>query len=62
MGALNAVRTAASRFSTVGELLSFFWSVKRWWLAPMLISLFILGVLIVLAQSSAIAPFIYTLF
>jgi hypothetical protein len=29
---------------------------------PMLVSLFLLGVLIVLAQSSAIAPFIYTLF
>jgi uncharacterized membrane protein len=43
-------------------LLSFFWSVKRWWLAPMLLTLFILGVLIVLAQSSAVAPFIYTLF
>jgi len=62
MGALSAVRTAASRFSTIGELLSFFWSVKRWWLAPMLLTLFILGVLIVLAQSSAVAPFIYTLF
>jgi hypothetical protein len=62
MGALNAVRTAASRFSTVGELFSFFWSAKRWWLAPMLVGLFILAVLIVMAQSSAIAPFIYTLF
>jgi hypothetical protein len=62
MGALSAVRTAANRFSTFGQLLSFFWSVKRWWLAPLLVTLFILGVLIVLAQSSAIAPFIYTLF
>jgi len=62
MGALNAARTAASRFSTVGELLAFFWSIKKWWLAPMLVGLFFLGVLIVLAQSSAIAPFIYTLF
>jgi hypothetical protein len=62
MGALNALRTAASRFSTVGELLSFFWSIKRWWLAPILVGLCFLGVLIVLAQSSAIAPFIYTLF
>jgi hypothetical protein len=62
MGALNALRTAASRFSTVGELLSFFWSIKRWWLVPMLVGLWVLGVLIVLAQSSAIAPFIYTLF
>ena len=62
MGAVNAVRTAAGRFGTVGELLSFFWSKKRWWLVPMLVTLFLLGVLIVLAQSSAIAPFIYTLF
>jgi hypothetical protein len=29
---------------------------------PMLVTLFLLGVLIVLAQSSVIAPFIYTLF
>ncbi len=62
MGALNALRTVAGRLGIVGELLSFFWSIKRWWLAPMLVGLFFLGVLIVLAQSSAIAPFIYTLF
>jgi hypothetical protein len=62
MGVVNASRTAARRFGTVGELLRFFWSNKRWWLVPMLATLFLLGVLIVLAQSSAIAPFIYTLF
>jgi hypothetical protein len=45
-----------------GELFSFFWANKRWWLAPMLVILFLVGALIVLAQSSAIAPFIYTLF
>jgi uncharacterized membrane protein len=62
MGAVNAARTAAGRFRTVGELFSFFWSTKKWWLVPMLVTLFLLGVLIVLAQSSTIAPFIYTLF
>jgi Family of unknown function (DUF5989) len=62
MGVVNAARTAAGRFGTVGELLSFFWSSKRWWLVPMLVTLFLLGVVIVLAQSSAIGPFIYTLF
>jgi hypothetical protein len=46
----------------VGELFSFFWSNKRWWLVPMLVALFLIGTLIVLAESSAIAPFIYTLF
>lgn len=35
---------------------------KKFWLAPILIIMFLLGGLIVLAQGSAIAPFIYTLF
>ena len=62
MSMANAARTAASRFGIVGELFVFFWSNKRWWLVPMLAVLFLIGALIVLAQSSAIAPFIYTLF
>ncbi len=35
---------------------------KKFWLAPLILCLLLLGVLIVLGQSSAIAPFIYTLF
>jgi hypothetical protein len=35
---------------------------KKFWLAPIIIILLLLGVLIVLSQGSAIAPFIYTLF
>lgn len=58
----SAARTAAGRFGIVSELFGFFWGKKRWWLLPMLAALFLIGVLIVLAQSSAIAPFIYTLF
>jgi len=58
---MKAVRNAVRNFSVTGELLSFFTS-KRWWLLPMLVSLFLLAALILLAQSSAIAPFIYTLF
>jgi hypothetical protein len=62
MGVASAARTAAGRFGIVGELFSFFWGNKRWWLVPVLVALFLCGVLIVLAESSAIAPFIYTLF
>jgi hypothetical protein len=62
MGMMGVARTAAGRFGIVGELFSFFWSNKRWWLVPMLVALFLIGTLIVLAESSAIAPFIYTLF
>ena len=35
---------------------------KKFWLAPIIIVMVLLGVLIVLTQGSAVAPFIYTLF
>lgn len=35
---------------------------KKFWLAPIIIVLLLLGALIVLTQGSAVAPFIYTLF
>jgi hypothetical protein len=35
---------------------------KKFWLLPIIITLLLLGVLIVLSQGSAVAPFIYTLF
>ena len=56
------LRTARSRFGVAGQLLAFFWRGKRWWLVPMIVVLLGMGVFIVLAQSSVIAPFIYTLF
>ncbi|MFQ5847550.1 MAG: DUF5989 family protein [Candidatus Methylomirabilales bacterium] len=35
---------------------------KKWWLAPIVLVLGLLGLLIVATQGSALAPFIYTLF
>lgn len=35
---------------------------KKFWLAPLIIVMLLLGALLVLAQGSAVAPFIYTLF
>ena len=35
---------------------------KKFWLAPIIVVLLLLGVLIVLAEGTAVAPFIYTLF
>ena len=37
-------------------------SRKKYWLMPIVIMMVLLGALIVLAQGSAVAPFIYTLF
>ena len=48
------------------ELLQDLWAFlrvrKKFWLAPIIIVLVLLGALIVLAQGSVVAPFIYTLF
>jgi hypothetical protein len=54
--------TAAQRFGIAGELLSFFARNKRWWLLPVVCVVLISAVVIIFAQSSALAPFIYTLF
>jgi hypothetical protein len=50
------------RFGIAGELLSFLWQRRLWWLIPMVLVLLVFGGLMVTAQSSALGPFIYTLF
>jgi len=51
-----------SKLSIIAELWSFLKIRKKWWLLPILIFLILLGALIVFAEGSALAPFIYTLF
>ncbi len=48
--------------SFLKELWSFLRARKKFWLAPLLAIMLLVGGLLVLAQGSAIAPFIYTLF
>lgn len=48
--------------SMMKELCVFLWVRKKYWLWPIFVMMAMLGVLIVLAQGSAVAPFIYTLF
>jgi len=44
------------------DLWGFMKARKKFWLAPIILILLLLGALIVLSQGSAVAPFIYTLF
>lgn len=44
------------------ELVKFVFARKKFWLLPIFVSLILLGVLIVLAHGSVVAPFIYALF
>ena len=52
----------SSRISILRELWEFMKVRKKWWLGPIVLMLLLLGLLIVLTQGSALAPFIYTLF
>ena len=47
---------------TITELLLFLRKRKKLWLAPLIFLMLILGGLLILAQGSVVAPFIYTLF
>ena len=51
-----------SKMSIFREFIDFLKIRKRYWLAPIAIILALLSMLIIFAQSSAVAPFIYTLF
>ena len=50
------------KLSILKEFWDFLKVRKKWWLAPIIIVLVLLGALIILTESSAVAPFIYTLF
>ena len=46
----------------VRELWAFLRARKKLWLAPIMAIMFLFGLLIVLTQGTAVAPFIYTMF
>jgi hypothetical protein len=51
-----------ARANILGELLSFMWKRKLWWLMPMIVVIILFAALLIFAQGSVVAPFIYTLF
>ena len=50
------------KLSIASELWSYLKISKKWWLLPILLFLLIIGTLLILAEGSAVAPLIYTLF
>jgi hypothetical protein len=58
----DVLKFVMSKIQVVNELWLFMREHKKFWLAPIVITLALVGLLLVIAKSSAIAPFIYTLF
>ena len=52
----------STNLGVIGEILLYLWSRRLWWLIPMVTLLLIFGFLLVFANATGVAPFIYTLF
>jgi len=51
-----------SKISILYEFWEFLKERKKWWLAPIIVFLVLFGLLIVITEGTAMAPFIYTIF
>ena len=51
-----------NRFSIIKEFFQFLRERKKWWIAPIVVFLLLLGAMLVFAKGSALAPFIYSLY
>lgn len=56
------MRDLMMRLGVIGELFSFLWKRKLYWLVPMIVVLVLVGALIILSANPATSPFIYSLF
>ncbi len=56
------IEVAKERGSTLAEFKDFLMERKLYWIAPIVIVLLAIGLLLVMTQGTAVAPFIYTIF
>ena len=58
----NLITKTKRKLSLLAEIWEYLRVNKKWWLGPPIVILILLGLLLVLTEGSAVAPFIYTLF
>ena len=51
-----------NRPGLISELIAYMKARRKWWLIPVIVVMVAVGALLVFAQGSALAPFIYTIF
>jgi uncharacterized protein DUF5989 len=59
---MTYLTSMVQRLGILGEFFGFLHRARLWWMIPMIVVILFFGLLLVLGQSSAVAPFIYTLF
>jgi hypothetical protein len=58
---MKIIKNFISRSEEVKDLMKFLWKVKLWFLIPFIVILIIFGGILIFAQTTGIAPFIYSI-
>jgi len=58
---MTVLQRLAARSAIVAEVFAFLWQRKLWWLIPLAVLLFLIGILFAIAQVSSVAPWMYPL-
>lgn len=58
----NWLRGLLADMESIGQVFGLLWKNKHWWLIPMVVLLFAIGVFLIFATATGVAPLIYTLF
>lgn len=59
---MKHIKSFFGKLGLFGELLSYLWNQKLWWMIPMVLVLVTFGLLLIVAQGTAIIHFVYPLF
>ncbi|MBI3012383.1 MAG: hypothetical protein HYY63_02040 [Elusimicrobia bacterium] len=59
---METIERFKNKLKIIKDFVDFLWARKLWWLIPMVLVLLLIGLVLIMAQGSVIAPFIYTLF
>ncbi len=58
---MQLLRKITAQSEELADLIHFLWKVKLWFLIPFILILILFGLLLVFAQTTGIAPFIYSI-
>lgn len=58
----NVLNKIFGRFSALGGLFKYLWANKMWWLIPMVAILAVGGIILLVAHTTPLGVFIYTIF
>ena len=59
---MRFIAEVSGRLGVVGELFAYLWRRKLWWLIPLAMAILLVGILLVVGQTSGLGPLIYPLF